>query len=594
MPQPRRQSWHTIASLLPFLWEFRSRVILAMVCLVIAKLASVGLPLILKEIVDALDRSQNLLIALPAGLLIAYGIVRLASSIFGELRDLIFAKVLQRAIRRIAIKVFRHLHTLALSFHLERQTGGVSRDIERGTRGVSFLLNFMLFNILPTLLEIGLVTVILFVNYDATFAIITFVTVSIYITLTLVITEWRLKFRRTMNDMDSKANTKAIDSLINYETVKYFGNEDFESQRYDDNMSVWEKAAIQSQNSLSLLNMVQGVVITIGLTAMLFLASEGIVKEELTLGDFVLINTYLLQLFIPLNFLGFVYREIKNSLIDMEKMFTLLGKHQEIQDKDDAKPLDIADGNVVFEKVSFSYNPERQILFDIDFEIPAGHTVAVVGTSGSGKSTLARLLFRFYDVNEGGIIINGQDIRDVTQHSLRSNIGIVPQDTVLFNDSIYYNIAYAKPNAEREEIFEAARHAHIHEFIKSLPDGYETTVGERGLKLSGGEKQRVAIARTILKNPRILIFDEATSALDSKSERAIQTALTEVAANHTTLVIAHRLSTIISSNQILVMEHGRIVERGTHQTLLATNGIYTRMWQLQQEEKKHSDDSINA
>jgi len=594
MPQPRRQSWHTIASLLPFLWEFRSRVILAMVCLVIAKLASVGLPLILKEIVDALDRSQNLLIALPAGLLIAYGIVRLASSIFGELRDLIFAKVLQRAIRRIAIKVFRHLHTLALSFHLERQTGGVSRDIERGTRGVSFLLNFMLFNILPTLLEIGLVTVILFVNYDATFAIITFVTVSIYITLTLVITEWRLKFRRTMNDMDSKANTKAIDSLINYETVKYFGNEDFESQRYDDNMSVWEKAAIQSQNSLSLLNMVQGVVITIGLTAMLFLASEGIVKEELTLGDFVLINTYLLQLFIPLNFLGFVYREIKNSLIDMEKMFTLLGKHQEIQDKDDAKPLNIADGNVVFEKVSFSYNPERQILFDIDFEIPAGHTVAVVGTSGSGKSTLARLLFRFYDVNEGGIIINGQDIRDVTQHSLRSNIGIVPQDTVLFNDSIYYNIAYAKPNAEREEIFEAARHAHIHEFIKSLPDGYETTVGERGLKLSGGEKQRVAIARTILKNPRILIFDEATSALDSKSERAIQTALTEVAANHTTLVIAHRLSTIISSNQILVMEHGRIVERGTHQTLLATNGIYTRMWQLQQEEKKHSDDSINA
>jgi len=594
MPQPRRQSWHTIASLLPFLWEFRSRVILAMVCLVIAKLASVGLPLILKEIVDALDRSQNLLIALPAGLLIAYGIVRLASSIFGELRDLIFAKVLQRAIRRIAIKVFRHLHTLALSFHLERQTGGVSRDIERGTRGVSFLLNFMLFNILPTLLEIGLVTVILFVNYDATFAIITFVTVSIYITLTLVITEWRLKFRRTMNDMDSKANTKAIDSLINYETVKYFGNEDFESQRYDDNMSVWEKAAIQSQNSLSLLNMVQGVVITIGLTAMLFLASEGIVKEELTLGDFVLINTYLLQLFIPLNFLGFVYREIKNSLIDMEKMFTLLGKHQEIQDKDDAKPLNIADGNVVFEKVSFSYNPERQILFDIDFEIPAGHTVAVVGTSGSGKSTLARLLFRFYDVNEGGIIINGQDIRDVTQHSLRSNIGIVPQDTVLFNDSIYYNIAYAKPNAEREEIFEAARHAHIHEFIKSLPDGYETTVGERGLKLSGGEKQRVAIARTILKNPRILIFDEATSALDSKSERAIQTALTEVAANHTTLVVAHRLSTIISSNQILVMEHGRIVERGTHQTLLATNGIYTRMWQLQQEEKKHSDDSINA
>lgn len=591
MNEPRRQSWHTIASLLPFLWEYRGRVILAMAFLVIAKLASVGLPLILKDIVDALDRSQNLIIALPVGLLIAYGLVRLATSIFAELRDLIFAKVLQRAIRRVAIKVFRHLHTLALSFHLERQTGGVSRDIERGTRGISFLLNFMLFNILPTLLEIGLVTAILFINYDASFAIITFVTVSVYIALTLVITEWRLKFRRTMNEMDSKANTKAIDSLINYETVKYFGNEEFESQRYDDNMAVWEKAAIQSQSSLSLLNMVQGAVITVGITALLFLASDGIVKEELTLGDFVLINTYLLQLFIPLNFLGFVYREIKNSLTDMEKMFTLLGKNQEIQDKDSAQTLKIGDGNIAFNQVNFSYNPERQILFDIDFTIPAGHTVAVVGTSGSGKSTLARLLFRFYDINNGSITINDQDIRDVKQLSLRKNIGIVPQDTVLFNDTIYYNIAYAKPEAEPEEIYQAAKHAHIHEFIETLPDRYETTVGERGLKLSGGEKQRVAIARTILKNPRILIFDEATSALDSKSERAIQSALTEVAANHTTLVIAHRLSTIIHANQILVMEHGRIVERGTHQKLLAMNGTYTRMWQLQQEEKKHSDDN---
>ncbi len=590
MPQARRQSWHTIASLLPFLWEFRGRVILAMTCLVIAKLASVGLPLILKEIVDALDRSQNILIALPVGLLIGYGLVRLAASIFGELRDLVFAKVLQRAIRRIAIKVFRHLHTLALSFHLERQTGGVSRDIERGSRGISFLLNFMLFNILPTLLEIGLVTAILYINYEPAFAIITFVTVSLYITLTLVITEWRLKFRRAMNDMDSRANTKAIDSLINYETVKYFGNEEFESQRYDENMAVWEKAAIQSQSSLSLLNMVQATIITIGIVAMLFLASDGIVKEELTLGDFVLVNAYLLQLFIPLNFLGFVYREIKNSLIDMEKMFTLLGKHQEIQDKDDAKDLDIANANVRFEKVNFFYNPERQILFDIDFEIPAGHTVAVVGTSGSGKSTLARLLFRFYDVNGGRITINGQDIRDVRQHSLRRNIGIVPQDTVLFNDTIYYNIAYARPEAGREQIFEAAKLAHIHEFIESLPDGYDTMVGERGLKLSGGEKQRVAIARTILKNPCILIFDEATSALDSKSERAIQSALTEVSANHTTLVIAHRLSTIISSNQILVMEKGRIIERGTHQELLAMQGHYNRMWQLQREKKKHSSD----
>jgi len=593
MSKPRRNSWHTIASLLPFLWEFRSRVILAMACLVLAKLASVSLPLVLKDIVDALDTSQNAILVLPVALLFSYGLIRLASSLFGELRDLVFAKVLQRAIRRIAIKVFQHLHKLALSFHLERQTGGVSRDIERGSRGISFLLNFTLFNILPTLLEIGLIAVILFVNYEPAFAIITLATVSIYITLTLVITEWRLKFRRTMNEMDSQANTKAIDSLLNYETVKYFGNEEFESQRYDSNMSVWEKAAIQSQNSLSLLNMVQGTVITIGVTSLLFLASKGIVDEQLTLGDFVLINAYLLQLFIPLNFLGFVYREIKNSLTDMEKMFSLLDKNLEIQDNENAKELHVADGCVRFEKVNFSYNPERQILFDIDFEIPAGHTVAVVGTSGSGKSTLARLLFRFYDADQGRILINDQDIRDVTQHSLRRNIGIVPQDTVLFNDTIYYNIAYAKPDAERDEIFQAAKLAHIHDFIESLPDGYDTTVGERGLKLSGGEKQRVAIARTILKNPRILVFDEATSALDSRSERAIQTALTEVSANHTTLVIAHRLSTITSANQILVMEHGRIIERGTHQTLLAMQSHYTRMWQLQQEQKKHIDDNAN-
>ena len=587
MPEQRRQSWQTIASLLPYLWEFRGRVLIAMGCLVLAKLANVYLPLVLKDIVDALDRSQNTLIVLPIGLLLAYGLIRLATSLFAELRDLVFAKVLQRAIRRVAIKVFRHLHTLALSFHLERQTGGVSRDIERGTRGISFLLNFMLFNILPTLLEIGLVSIILWVSFGPAFAIITFVTVSLYIVLTLVITEWRLKFRRTMNEMDSKANTKAIDSLINYETVKYFSNEEFESQRYDDNMAVWEKAAIQSQSSLSLLNMVQGAIVTVGITLLLFLASDGIVEERLTLGDFVAINAYLLQLFIPLNFLGFVYREIKNSLTDMEKMFSLLGKHQDIQDKDDAQDLVISDGRLEFDKVNFSYNPERQILFDISFSIAAGHTVAVVGASGSGKSTLARLLFRFYDINEGAIKINGQDIRDITQHSLRQNIGIVPQDTVLFNDTIYYNIAYAKPHADYDEVIQAAKHAHIHEFIESLPDGYDTTVGERGLKLSGGEKQRVAIARTILKNPRVLVFDEATSALDSKSERAIQGALKEVSANHTTLVIAHRLSTIIDAEQILVMDKGRIIERGTHQTLLSQNGTYSRMWQLQQEQKEH-------
>lgn len=589
MTEPRRQSWQAIASLLPFLWEFRGRVILALSCLVVAKLANVGVPLVLKDIVDSVDASQNPVIVLPVALLLAYGLLRLATAIFGELRDLIFAKVAQRAIRRIALKVFRHLHQLALSFHLERQTGGVSRDIERGSRGISFLLNFMLFNILPTLLEIILVAVILFAKYEPAFAIITFITVALYITLTLTITEWRLKFRRTMNEMDSKANTKAIDSLINYETVKYFGNEDFESRRYDDNMAVWEKAAIQSQSSLSLLNIVQGGIIAVGITLLLFLASDGIVKGELTLGDMVLINAYLLQLFIPMNFLGFVYREIKNSLTDIENMFSLLGEHRDIQDKPDAKDLDVGDGGVRFEHVCFSYNPDRQILFDVDFEVPAGHTVAVVGASGSGKSTLARLLFRFYDIDSGRILINKQDIRNVTQHSLRQNIGIVPQDTVLFNDTIYYNIAYAKPDAPREAVIQAAKLAHIHEFIESLPQAYETTVGERGLKLSGGEKQRVAIARTILKNPRILVFDEATSALDSKSERAIQRALKEVSANHTTLVIAHRLSTIIDAEQILVMENGRIIERGTHQGLLNLNGVYSRMWRLQQEQKEKSE-----
>ncbi len=593
MPQQQRYSWHTIASLLPYLWEFRGRVVIAMACLVLAKVANVYLPLILKDIVDALDASQldsqTVLIALPVSLLVTYGIVRLATVLFAEFRDLVFAKVMQRAIRRVAIKVFRHLHSLALSFHLERQTGGVSRDIERGTRGISFLLNFMLFNILPTLLEIGLVSVILWVSFGPMFAIITFVSVSLYITLTLLITEWRLKFRRTMNEMDSKANTKAIDSLINYETVKYFNNEEFESRRYDDNMAVWEKAAIQSQSSLSLLNIVQGSIITIGITLVLYLASDGIVEERLTLGDFVAINAFLLQLFIPLNFLGFVYREIKNSLTDMEKMFSLLDKNQDVKDQADAKELIVDSGTVRFEKVNFSYNPNRQILFDLDLTIPGGHTVAVVGASGSGKSTLARLLFRFYDVDDGKISINDQDIRDITQKSLRQNIGIVPQDTVLFNDTIYYNIAYAKPDADKEEVIQAAKHAHIHHFIESLPDGYETTVGERGLKLSGGEKQRVAIARTILKNPRILVFDEATSALDSKSERAIQDELKAVSSNHTTLVIAHRLSTIVDAEQILVMEKGRIIERGTHQHLLADNGAYARMWQLQQEQKNYSE-----
>jgi len=462
----------------------------------------------------------------------------------------------------------------------------MSRDIERGSRGISFLLTFMLFNIIPTLLEIGLVAGILLVKYRAAFAMITFGTVVIYIIFTLAVTEWRMKFRRTMNEMDSKANTRAIDSLLNYETVKYFGNEDFEAHRYDESLSVWERAAVQSQTSLSVLNFGQGAIIAAGITWLLFLAADGVVNRTLTMGDLVLINAYLLQLFIPMNFLGFVYREIKHSLADMEKMFKLLEEHPAVRDQPNAQGLQIGDGEIRFEHVKFGYTPQRQILFDVDFEVHAGQKVAVVGGSGSGKSTLVRLLFRFYDVDAGRIIINGQDIRDVTQHSLRAAIGIVPQDTVLFNDTIYYNIAYAAPEAHREQVIRAAKMAHIHHFIESLPEGYATQVGERGLKLSGGEKQRMAIARVILKNPRILVFDEATSALDSHSERAILRELRAVSADHTTLVIAHRLSTIVDADQILVLDKGHIVERGNHGELLAQDGVYAHLWALQQEERK--------
>jgi ATP-binding cassette subfamily B protein len=482
--------------------------------------------------------------------------------------------------------LFVHLHSLSLRFHLERQTGGVSRDIERGTKGISFLLNFMLFSILPTLLEIGLVAGILFYKYNAWFAVITFITLIVYITFTLFITEWRMIFRRTMNDMDSKANTRAIDSLLNYETVKYFGNEDYEARRYDEHMSKWETSAVQNQTSLATLNAGQSAIIAIGMTALMLLASNGVVKGELTIGDLVLINVFMLQLYMPLHFLGFVYREIKHSLVDMEKMFRLLDENREIEDAPNAVALKVDQAAVHFEQVCFSYEPKRQILFDISFDIPSGHTVAVVGSSGAGKSTLSRLLFRFYDVNSGRILIDNQDIRKVTQASLRAAIGIVPQDTVLFNDSIYYNIAYGRPEASREEILHAAQSAHIHAFITSLPDGYDTMVGERGLKLSGGEKQRVAIARAILKNPAILIFDEATSALDSKSEKVIQHELRNVAHNRTTLVIAHRLSTIVDSHQILVMDGGRIIERGTHRELLAKQGVYAQMWALQQQEEE--------
>jgi len=578
-----RNDLKTIRTLLPYLWEFRWRVVLALMLLVLAKLANVTVPLVLKEIVDALGPQQAALV-LPVFLLLAYGALRFCSTLFGELRDAVFAKVMQRAIRRVALQVFRHLHNLALRFHLERQTGGISRDIERGSRGIGFLLNFMLFNILPTLVEILLVTTILAVKYSWHFLAVVLGTLVVYVAFTLIITEWRMVFRRTMNDMDSKANTRAIDSLLNYETVKYFSNEEYETSRYDESLKVWEKAAVRNQTSLATLNAGQSLIVAVGVTILMLLAAQGVVEGTMTLGDLVLVNAYMIQLYLPLHFLGFVYREIKHSLADMEKMFGLLERNAEIRDKPGAPDLQVQQGAIRFEHVDFSYESNRKILFDVSFEVPPGKTVAVVGASGAGKSTLSRLLFRFYDVSAGGIYIDGQELCEVTQASLRAAIGIVPQDTVLFNDTIYYNIAYGRPGASREEIVAAAQSAHIHEFIESLPNGYDTLVGERGLKLSGGEKQRVAIARAILKNPHILIFDEATSALDSKSEKAIQAELRGIAENRTTLVIAHRLSTIVDADQILVMDHGRIVERGTHRELLSKHGVYEQMWALQQEE----------
>ena len=586
MERNKRNDWHTVMTLLPYLWEYRTRVVLALTFLILSKVAIVYTPLLLKRIIDSMDASLNDVLVLPVAIIAGYGVISIISVVFGELRDAVFAKVTQRSIRRVALKVFRHLHTLSLRFHLDRQTGGVSRDIERGSRGISFLLNFMVFNILPTLVEISLIAVILLVNFNIWFAVIPFATALIYIVFTLTVTEWRMKFRRRMNEMDSKANTRAIDSLLNYETVKYFGNEDFEARRYDENMQVWEEAAVRNQTSLSALNMGQGSIIAIGTTAMIVLAGSGVVSGALTLGDLTMVIMYLTRMFIPMNFLGFVYREIKHSLADMERMFTLLNEYQEIRDAPDARDITITSGRVRFNHVSFAYAKERVILADIDFEIPPGHKVAVVGPSGAGKSTLVRLIFRFYDVDDGSIEIDGTDIRQVTQKSLRNAIGIVPQDTVLFNDSIYYNIAYARPEVSREEVVQAAELAHLKGFIEALPEGFDTVVGERGLKVSGGEKQRIAIARAILKNPRIMVFDEATSALDSSSEKAILSALREVASNHTTLVIAHRLSTVIDADQILVMEHGRIVEHGSHQQLLTANGVYARMWALQQEERK--------
>jgi ATP-binding cassette subfamily B protein len=575
-----RGGWQTLRSLIPYLMEFKGRVTIAMSLLILAKLANVTVPLVLKQIIDALDKSHAVLMV-PVALIAGYGALRLFSTLFGELRDAVFAKVTQRAIRRVALQVFEHLHNLSLRFHLNRQTGGVSRDIDRGTRGIGFLLNFMLFNILPTLLEIGLVAGILLHKYSPWFAGITFVTLIFYIGFTLFVTEWRMVVRRTMNDLDSTANSRAIDSLLNYETVKYFGNERYETHRYDQSMARWETAAVRNQTSLAFLNAGQSVIIAIGITALMWLAADEVVKGTMTVGDLVLVNVFMLQLYMPLHFLGFVYREIRHALADMEKMFSLLHEDREIADVQKAPALVPGNACVQFEHVDFSYNPDRQILFDVSFTIPAGSTVAVVGSSGAGKSTLSRLMFRFYDVQSGEVSINGQDIREVTQSSLRAAIGIVPQDTVLFNDTIYYNIAYGRPEADRDAIIAAAQAAHIHEFILSLPQGYDTQVGERGLKLSGGEKQRVAIARAILKNPAVLIFDEATSALDSKSEKAIQAELRAIAQNRTTLIIAHRLSTVVDADQILVMDKGRIAERGTHDELLRLEGLYGQMWNLQ-------------
>ena len=594
LPEPNErlvEGLRALKGLGPYLWprdsvELRARVVLALALLAAGKLVNITVPLFYKAAVDALSgpgAAAAGMIAVPVGVILAYGLARVLSQGFNELRNAVFAKVGQRAVRRIALAAFRHIHSLSLRFHLERRTGGLARAVERGIAGIEFLLSFMLFNVVPTLFEITIVCAILWRLYNWEFAAVTLAAIVSYVAFTFAVTDWRVRFRREMNERNSEANTKAVDSLLNYETVKYFANETHEAERYDRALHAYERAAVRSETTLALLNVGQGVIIASGLIGVMILAAEGVAAGRMTVGDFVLVNTYLIQLYTPLNFLGMVYRNIKQSLTDLEQMMGLLKIEPEVEDRPGAPALIVPRGAVAFRHVDFRYDPRRRILGDVDFVVPPGGSVAIVGPSGAGKSTIARLLFRFYDVTDGVIEIDGQDIREVTQDSLRRAIGVVPQDTVLFNDTIYYNIGYGRPGASRAEIEEAARLAHIHDFIAGLPDGYQTMVGERGLKLSGGEKQRVAIARVILKSPRILVFDEATSALDTKTEREIQASLAEVAAGHTVLMIAHRLSTVVDADQILVLEAGHIVERGNHRELLARGGVYAAMWARQQE-----------
>ena len=586
----RHRDWANLRALLPYLWEYRGRVLAALGCLILAKVANIGVPLVLKQIVDSIDDSRQVMVVLPVTLLLAYGALKLGNALFSELRDVLFARVRYRAMRRLTLRTLEHLHNLSLRFHLERKTGAISRDLERGARSLSTLLNYLAFSILPVVVEFLLAAALLLSGYPPIFTLIVFGSVAAYVAFTLAISNWRMEHRHLMNRLESQAGNEALDSLINYETVKYFGNESWELRRCDATLAGWENSAVLSQTSMSVLNFGQGAIIAVGVTLILFFAASQVADGRMTLGDLVLVNALLLQLFIPLNFLGIVYRQIKYALADMDDLVRLFERTPEIRDASAATDLTVTRGELRFEQVDFNYQSDRQILFDVSFTVPPGHKLAVVGASGAGKSTLARLLFRFYDVTGGRILIDGQDIRDVTQHSVRAAIGIVPQDTVLFNDTLYYNLAYARPDASREEIAAAARMAQLHDFIAALPAGYDTVVGERGLKLSGGEKQRVAIARTILKRPRILIFDEATSALDSKSERAILQALRAVAADHTTLVIAHRLSTIVDADQILVLEHGRVREQGTHRDLLQQDGLYAQMWTLQQREQETQEE----